>query len=86
MSHPEELERKLHDLLTEGEMEQEDVKERQREELPPRYEIRIQTQLDPIAEETRRYRSIAKELDNRYDKYDSSQEPGEQHRSGPDSK
>lgn len=35
--------------------------------LPPRWEIRIQTEHDPVAEETKKYRSMAQEVDDRYD-------------------
>jgi hypothetical protein len=35
--------------------------------LPPRWEIRIQTDRDPIVEETKAYRAIAQEIDDRYD-------------------
>ena len=56
-------------MLTEGEMEQGDRKARELREVSPKYEIRIQTTLDPIVEETLRYRKIGRELDDRYDKY-----------------
>lgn len=36
--------------------------------LPPRWEIRIHAERDPIAEETKAYRAIAEEIDGRYDK------------------
>lgn len=36
--------------------------------LPPKWEIRIQTTHDPVAEETRIYRQMAKEADDRYDR------------------
>lgn len=35
--------------------------------LPPRWEIRIQSEHDPVAEETKKYRAIAQEVDDRYD-------------------
>lgn len=69
MENPEELERRLRDMLTEGEMQTEDGKERERANLSPKYEVRIQTRLDPIVEHTLKYRSMAKELDGRYDDY-----------------
>lgn len=65
----QDLERQLSELLTDGEMESKNEEEEGRRLIPPKYEIRIQTTLDPIVEETRKYRSIAKELDDRYDKY-----------------
>ena len=79
----QDLERQLSELLTDGEMESKNEKEEGRRLIPPKYEIRIQTTLDPIVEETRKYRSTAKELDDRYDKYmeragidDDSSDPG----------
>jgi hypothetical protein len=41
--------------------------------LPPRWEVRIQAERDPVAEETKIYRGIAHEVDKRYDKYDKGQ-------------
>lgn len=69
MSGNEDLERKLSELLEEGDMERSERSDRERRQISPKYEIRIQTTLDPIVEETRRYRKIARELDDRYDKY-----------------
>ena len=65
----QELERQLSELLTEGELEQRNEQEEGRRQISPKYEVRIQTELDPIVEETLKYRSMAKELDGRYDKY-----------------
>jgi len=55
-------------------LNQEEIRERNNEKeavkhLSPRYEMRQTTQLDPIVEETKKVRSMAKELDDRYDKY-----------------
>lgn len=36
-------------------------------QLPPRWEIRVQAKHDPIVEETKAYRAIAKEVDARYE-------------------
>jgi hypothetical protein len=69
MSDNDDLERKLSDMLTDGEMEQEDRTAKEIREISPKYEIRIQTTHDPIVEETLRYRLIGRELDGRYDKY-----------------
>ncbi|MET3547659.1 hypothetical protein ABID47_004275 [Paenibacillus favisporus] len=70
MSEKDNLERQLSDMLTEGELQQQqDREEKERELISPRYEIRIQTKMDPIVEETKIYRGMAKELDDRYDKY-----------------
>ncbi|MEJ8303475.1 hypothetical protein [Saccharibacillus sacchari] len=65
----EKLEEELSELLTEGELKDEDRERKQREQISPRYEIRIQTSLDPIVEETRLYRQMAEEIDDRYDDY-----------------
>ena len=65
----EELERELTERLTEGFMQEEDREVRERRMIPSKYEIRIQTTLDPIAEETMQYRKMAKEIDGRYDEY-----------------
>ncbi|WP_139085047.1 hypothetical protein [Bacillus sp. FJAT-27264] len=69
MSGNDDLERKLSELLEDGEMEQTDRSAKEIRQISPKYEIRIQTTLDPIVEETRRYRKIGRELDDRYDKY-----------------
>ncbi|MEK5489382.1 hypothetical protein MKZ24_01445 [Paenibacillus sp. FSL R7-0297] len=69
MSDNDDLERRLSELLQDGEMEQDDRQAKEIRQISPKYEIRIQTTLDPIVEETRRYRKIAYELDSRYDKY-----------------
>lgn len=65
----EQLEAELHERLTAGEMDTEEPDEAVRRRIAPRTEIRIQTTLDPIVEETNRYRSIAEEVDDRYDQY-----------------
>ncbi|MEK3712624.1 MULTISPECIES: hypothetical protein [unclassified Paenibacillus] len=69
MNENEDLERRLSELLEDGEMEQADRQAKEIRQISPKYEIRIQTTLDPIVEETLRYRKIAYELDDRYDKY-----------------
>lgn len=69
MSEKDDLERKLSEMLVDGEMEQGDRTAKEIREISPKYEIRIQTTLDPIVEETLRYRKIGYELDSRYDKY-----------------
>lgn len=70
MSDNKELERELAELLTDQEFSsEEERREEERRRLSPRYEIRVQTNLDPIVEETRKYRSMAKEIDGRYDEY-----------------
>ncbi|XEC93889.1 hypothetical protein AB6A23_21445 [Paenibacillus tarimensis] len=74
LSSRKQLEEELAERLTEGPMAQEphqaeDKQEMIRRRLPARYEIRIQTPLDPIVKETERYRQLAKEIDDRYDRY-----------------
>ncbi|ASA25550.1 hypothetical protein [Paenibacillus donghaensis] len=69
MSSRDDLERKLSELLEDGEMEQGDRTAKEIRQISPRYEVRIQTTFDPIVEETRRYRKLGRELDDRYDKY-----------------
>ncbi len=66
---PKDLEQELAQSLTEGELEKQDTGEAARRQLPVRTEIRIQAKIDPIVEETRKYRSMAKEIDQRYDRY-----------------
>ncbi|WP_420869671.1 hypothetical protein [Cohnella ginsengisoli] len=53
--------------LTEGEPATGDPNEEALARLSPRWEIRIQTERDPVAEETEAYRKLAKEADGRYD-------------------
>ncbi|SHN79128.1 hypothetical protein SAMN04487896_4177 [Paenibacillus sp. ov031] len=70
MDESKELERRLSDMLTEGEMEESgDAGKRERQLIPPKYEVRIQTERDPIVEETLKYRDMAREVDDRYDRY-----------------
>jgi len=54
--------------LTEGEPEGPPPEVEAVRGLPPRWEIRIQTERDPVAEETKVYRTMAREVDGRYDK------------------
>lgn len=70
MSEEKDLERELSEMLTDQEIgSEEERREEERRRLSPKYEIRVQTNLDPIVEETRKYRSMAKEVDGRYDDY-----------------
>jgi hypothetical protein len=59
--------------LTDGHLEQNSPEDDAVKALPPRWEIRIQTDRDPIAEETKIYRAIAREVDDRYDNIDKGQ-------------
>ena len=64
------LEHALAEQLTGGPLEDRDREQRIKDRISPRYEIRIQTELDPIVEETKQYRKLAKEIDDRYDRFD----------------
>ncbi|MGN7764563.1 hypothetical protein [Paenibacillus sp. 22594] len=76
MSEKDDLERKLSELLEDGEMEETDRTAKEIRQISPKYEIRVQTTLDPIVEETLRYRKFGQELDDRYDKYLKRTEKG----------
>ncbi|WP_336784285.1 hypothetical protein [Paenibacillus illinoisensis] len=70
MDESKELERRLSEMLTEGEMEESgEADKRERQLIPPKYEVRIQTETDPIVQETLMYRNMAREVDDRYDRY-----------------
>lgn len=65
----ERIENELAEALEKGEMKRTDEERSIRERLSPKYEVRIQTQQDPIVEETLEYRKLASEVDGRYDDY-----------------
>jgi hypothetical protein len=68
----DELERVLEETLHEGdgqEPTEQELAERARERISAPYVYRITTEHDPIVEETKRFRSMAKEVDGRYDKW-----------------
>ncbi|WP_322907856.1 hypothetical protein [Paenibacillus campi] len=69
MSSSDELERELSERLIDGDMVEEERDSRERRLIPPKYEMRIQMEHDPIVEETLQYRKLARELDDRYDDY-----------------
>ncbi|MFC5404555.1 hypothetical protein [Cohnella soli] len=50
----------------------EDAKEEAVKRLQPRWEVRVQAELDPVVEETKLYREMAEEVDGRYDNVDTS--------------
>jgi hypothetical protein len=77
-----ELEAKLSELLTEGELAEVNRQEEGRRRLAPKYEVRIQTTLDPVEQETLKYRTMAKEIDGRYDKYVKPSQPAAESASG----
>jgi hypothetical protein len=64
----EEAEELLARKLTEepGEAGKEEAEARAAKQLPPRWEIRIQASHDPVVEETKAYRTMAREVDDRY--------------------
>jgi uncharacterized protein (DUF342 family) len=64
------VEEELAQRLTEGTMEIQEAEENARKRLPIKTEIRIQAQIDPIVEETKQYRQMAEEVDERYQRYD----------------
>lgn len=66
----QQFEKQLTDLLQTDEQGKEEVSEEAVRKLLPRYEVRIQTEHDPVAESTKRYREMAEEVDDRYSKYD----------------
>jgi hypothetical protein len=65
----EKMERELADRLTSAPLVDEDQERKVRAVISPKYEIRIQTEHDPIVEETKLYRGMAEEVDDRYDSY-----------------
>jgi hypothetical protein len=64
------LEEELAHTLQEGELKQVNMQEAARRRLPRKTEVRIQAETDPVVEETRQYRQMAEEVDDRYRKYD----------------
>lgn len=64
-----EVEARLAEMLAEGDMEKREPEAEAPRRLSPRYEVRIEAERDPVAEETEVYRSMAEEVDDRYDRY-----------------
>ena len=69
LNDKESVEQRLAQLLSDEVTRQESADEEARRKLSPRYEIRVRTEREPIAEETKQFRKIAKEVDDRYDQY-----------------
>ncbi|TLS50636.1 hypothetical protein FE782_19950 [Paenibacillus antri] len=69
-----ELERVLEETLHDGIMNEREpnANEEARERISAPYEYRIRAERDPIAEETKIIRSMAKEPDGKYDDYAKS--------------
>ncbi len=63
------MEQELAKQLQEGPMELSEQERRAKASPSPKYEVRIQTVHDPVVEETKRFRKLAKEVDDRYDRY-----------------
>lgn len=63
------IEHKLSQLLTSDEHGRGKADQEALQMLAPKYEIRIQAEQDPIVEETKQFRHIAKEVDDRYDRF-----------------
>jgi len=61
---------------TDGDAAGESPEEAAARKLAPRWEIRIQAQLDPVVEETKAYRAMAREVDGRYDGVKAEREDG----------
>ncbi|WP_199616655.1 hypothetical protein [Paenibacillus alkalitolerans] len=65
----EELEQMIEKTLTVGEMDSIDPQEGAKGKLGTRYEYAVKAESDPVAEETKIIRSMAKEPDDRYDRW-----------------
>lgn len=63
-----EAEELLAERLTEGKQDVDAPEIEAVRRLTPRWEIRVQAERDPVAEETKLYRTLANEVDGRYDK------------------
>lgn len=69
------IEQQLADTLNEEEIKKNNLELDAIRQLSPKYEIRHIAKHDPIVEETKIIRSIAKEVDDRYDEYMSRVNP-----------
>lgn len=63
------VERKVTEILEEGKLNSPQPEKLALDRLVPKYEIRQIVQLDPIVEETKLFRGMAEEVDDRYDQY-----------------
>ncbi|NBI30047.1 hypothetical protein [Chengkuizengella marina] len=66
------IEEKVTEVLTEGEYQSEDVEDAAVDLIHAKYEIRKQTEIDPIVEETKKIRKVVKSDDELYNEYMSS--------------
>ena len=69
MHKGKKIAQKVKKVLAEGEMNVDEPKKAALDQLKPKYEIRVQTMLDPIVEETHIIRKHAEEVDDRYGQY-----------------
>jgi hypothetical protein len=65
----ESLEEKVSKVLTEGELSSAQPDLEAVDRLSPKYEMRQTAKQDPIVEESKQIRSMAREVDGRYDDY-----------------
>jgi hypothetical protein len=65
----ESLEEKVSKVLIEGEMASAQPDLEAVDRLSPKYEMRQTAKQDPIVEETKQIRAMAREVDSRYDDY-----------------
>jgi hypothetical protein len=65
----ETLEEKVSKVLTEGELAPTHPDLEAVDRLSPKYEMRQTAKQDPIVEESKKIRSMAREVDGRYDDY-----------------
>ncbi|MDP5275336.1 hypothetical protein [Chengkuizengella axinellae] len=63
------IEEKVTEVLTEGEYQTENAEDAAVDHIHSKYEIRQQTELDPIAQETRIIRKVVKNDDQLYNDY-----------------
>lgn len=66
---PSEAERLLAEQLEEGAADESTPAAEALRRLSPRWEVRVVSERDPVTEETLAYRRMAKEIDNRYDRF-----------------
>lgn len=68
------IEEDLHSLLTEGDLEQQDIAKKVINTLIPIHEIRVQAEKDPIKEETEIVQKTVVETSERYLRYVDNEE------------
>lgn len=69
MDKQKKIEQEVKSVLIEGDMKVEKPDVAALDHLKPKYEVRVQTMMDPIVEETQKVREYAEEVDARYDNY-----------------